>query len=102
MGGINDPLLQIAKELETIALQDEYFVKRKLYPNVDFYSGIMLRAIGIPTSMFTVLFAMARSVGWVSHWREMISEQQLRIGRPRQLYLGPQEKKAREEVHEGQ
>mmetsp|Transcript_41633 Transcript_41633/g.117766 ORF Transcript_41633/g.117766 Transcript_41633/m.117766 type:complete len:153 (+) Transcript_41633:2-460(+) len=75
-------------ELERIALQDEYFTKRKLYPNVDFYTGIMLRAIGIPTSMFTVMFAMSRTVGWVSHWREMVSEGQMRIGRPRQIYGG--------------
>lgn len=86
--GYKTKLLAIAMELERVALEDEYFVKRKLYPNVDFYSGIMLQAIGIPTSMFTVLFAIARSVGWISHWREMISEQQLRIGRPRQLYVG--------------
>merc|ERR1719188_1645079 len=86
---VDDPLLGVAQELERVALEDEYFTQRKLYPNVDYYSGIMLRAIGIPTSMFTVLFAMSRTVGWVSHWYEMIAEGQLRIGRPRQLYAGP-------------
>ena len=84
----NDPLLQIAVELEKIALDDPYFVERKLYPNVDFYSGIVLRAIGIPVTMFTVLFAVARTVGWIAHWREMISDPKQKIGRPRQLYLG--------------
>ncbi|CAD7941385.1 unnamed protein product [Amoebophrya sp. A120] len=83
-----DPHLELAMELERIALSDEYFKKRKLYPNVDFYSGIILRAIGIPTSMFTVMFAMARCVGWCSHWLEMHQEDQMRIGRPRQLYVG--------------
>merc|ERR1712217_562119 len=87
--GINDPLLAVAQALEEIALSDEYFVKRKLYPNVDYYSGILLRAIGIPTSMFTVMFAMARTVGWMSQWNEMITEGQMRITRPRQLYVGP-------------
>merc|ERR1712113_546590 len=82
------PDLQLAQKLEEIALTDEYFIKRKLYPNVDFYSGIVLRAIGIPTDMFTVLFAMSRTVGWVSQWNEMVSEGQMRIGRPRQLYVG--------------
>merc|ERR1719254_159209 len=86
--GVNDPLLEVAQELERIALADEYFTSRKLYPNVDYYSGIMLRAIGIPTSMFTVMFAMSRTVGWVSQWNEMVTEGQLRIGRPRQLYAG--------------
>jgi len=86
--GVEDPLLAVAQELERVALGDEYFVKRKLYPNVDYYSGIMLRSLGIPTSMFTVMFAMSRTVGWVSQWREMVSEGQLRIGRPRQLYVG--------------
>ena len=76
-------------ELEKIALQDEYFVQRKLFPNVDFYSGIILKAMGFPTSMFTVLFAVARTVGWISQWKEMIEEPDLRIGRPRQLYTGP-------------
>jgi len=88
--GVQDPLLEIAQELERIALEDPYFIQRKLYPNVDYYSGIVLRALGIPTSMFTVMFAMSRTVGWVSHWNEMISEKQMRIGRPRQLYAGEQ------------
>ena len=87
--GIDDPMLDVAMELERIALEDEYFVARKLFPNVDFYSGIILRAMGFPTSMFTVLFAVARTVGWVSQWKEMIEEPSLRIGRPRQLYTGP-------------
>lgn len=87
--GVNDPMLDIAMELEKIALEDEYFVERKLYPNVDFYSGIILKAMGFPTSMFTVLFAVARTVGWVSQWKEMMEEPALRIGRPRQLYVGP-------------
>lgn len=88
LGQLNDPLFAIAKELEKIALNDEYFIKRKLYPNVDFYSGIMLRAMGIPTSMYTVLFAVGRSVGWISQWKEMIECPQQKIGRPRQLYIG--------------
>jgi citrate synthase len=87
--GVNDPALEVAMELERIALSDEYFVSRKLYPNVDFYSGIILRAIGIPTSMFTCIFALARTVGWISHWNEMIGEPDQKIGRPRQLYIGP-------------
>ena len=87
LGIEDDPLLQIAKRLEQIALEDEYFIERKLYPNVDFYSGIILKAIGIPTSMFTVIFAMARTVGWIAHWHEMHSGP-YRIGRPRQLYTG--------------
>jgi citrate synthase len=87
--GIRDePLLDLAMELERIALEDEYFVERKLFPNVDFYSGIILQAIGFPTSMFTVLFAVARTVGWVAQWNEMIEDPQQRIGRPRQLYVG--------------
>ena len=85
--GINDPQLALAMELERIALSDEYFVKRNLYPNVDFYSGIILKAIGIPTAMFTVIFALARTVGWISHWIEMHSAP-YKIGRPRQLYTG--------------
>jgi len=85
---VNDPLLDVAMELERIALEDEYFIERKLYPNVDFYSGIILKAIGIPTSMFTVIFALSRTVGWISHWHEMLSEDSQRIGRPRQLYTG--------------
>ena len=87
--GIRDePLLELAMELERIALEDEYFVEKKLYPNVDFYSGIILRAMGIPTSMFTVLFALARTVGWVAQWKEMIGDPTQKIGRPRQLYTG--------------
>ena len=75
-------------ELERIALEDPYFVEKKLYPNVDFYSGIVLRALGIPTDMFTAIFALARSVGWIAQWDEMISDPELKIGRPRQLYQG--------------
>ncbi len=90
--GINDPRLELAMELERIALEDDYFVQRKLFPNVDFYSGIILKAMGFPTSMFTVLFAVARTVGWISQWKEMIEEPSLRIGRPRQLYTGPSER----------
>jgi citrate synthase len=89
LGIKNEPLLEMAIEMERIALSDEYFVQRKLYPNVDFYSGIILRAMGIPTSMFTVLFAVARTVGWISQWKEMIEDPSQRIGRPRQLYTGP-------------
>ena len=85
--GINDPQLALAMELERIALNDPYFVERKLYPNVDFYSGIILKAIGIPTEMFTVIFALGRTVGWISHWLEMHSAP-YKIGRPRQLYTG--------------
>ncbi|MEX1665783.1 citrate synthase [Zhongshania arctica] len=88
LGLENDPLLAIAKRLEQIALEDQYFIDRKLYPNVDFYSGIILKAIGIPTSMFTVIFALGRTPGWIAHWNEMISGS-YRIGRPRQLYTGP-------------
>jgi citrate synthase len=88
--GIKDePLLDLAVELERIALSDDYFVSRKLYPNVDFYSGIILKAMGIPTSMFTVIFAVARTVGWVSQWKEMVEDPSQRIGRPRQVYTGP-------------
>jgi citrate synthase len=87
--GIKDePLLDMAMEMERIALTDEYFIQRKLYPNVDFYSGIILKAMGIPTSMFTVIFAVARTVGWVSQWKEMIEDPSQRIGRPRQMYTG--------------
>jgi len=85
---IDDPLLDVAMELERIALEDPYFVDKKLYPNVDFYSGIVLRAMGIPTSMFTVMFAIARTVGWISHWKEMLDQPGQKIGRPRQLYTG--------------
>lgn len=86
--GIDDPLLEVGQELERIALEDEYFVEKRLYPNVDFYSGIILKAMGFPTEMFTVLFALARTVGWVSQWNEMISDPVQKIGRPRQLYTG--------------
>ena len=86
--GVHDPLLELAQELERIALEDPYFVERKLFPNVDFYSGIILKAMGFPEEMFTVLFAVARTVGWVSQWTEMIEEPSHRIGRPRQLYTG--------------
>jgi citrate synthase len=91
--GISDPRLELAMELERIALEDEYFVDRKLFPNVDFYSGIILSAMGFPEEMFTVLFAVSRTVGWVSQWKEMIEEPSLRIGRPRQLYNGPTQRK---------
>jgi citrate synthase len=87
LGHENDPLLKIAKRLEQIALEDPYFIEKKLYPNVDFYSGIILKALGIPTNMFTVIFATGRTVGWLAHWHEMISNP-YRIGRPRQLYTG--------------
>lgn len=86
--GIKDPLLDIAIELERIALSDEYFVSKKLFPNVDFYSGIIYKALGIPTSLFTVIFAVARSAGWVAQWKEMIEDPAFKIGRPRQLYTG--------------
>ena len=89
LGKPDNPLLELAQRLEEIALKDEYFVERKLYPNVDFYSGIIYSALGIPRSMFTVMFAIARTVGWVAHWQEMISDPAMRIGRPRQLYTGP-------------
>ncbi|WMC12364.1 citrate synthase [Oceanimonas pelagia] len=95
---IEDPLLDVAMELERIALSDEYFVERKLYPNVDFYSGIILKAIGIPTSMFTVIFALARTVGWMSHWNEMMSDPKQKIGRPRQLYTGAAEREFKTQV----
>ncbi len=89
MGRVDNPLLELALRLEEVALKDEYFIARKLYPNVDFYSGIIYSALGIPRSMFTVMFAIARTVGWVAHWQEMISDPSMRIGRPRQLYTGP-------------
>ena len=88
LGIKDDPLLDVAMELERIALSDEYFIERKLYPNVDFYSGITLKAMGFPVSMFTVLFAVARTVGWISQWKEMIQDPAQKIGRPRQLYIG--------------
>ena len=87
--GIDDPLLHVAMELEKIALSDPYFIERKLYPNIDFYSGITLRAMGFPASMFTVLFALARTAGWISQWKEMFEDPQRKIARPRQLYTGP-------------
>ncbi len=92
MGRTDTPLFDLALQLEEIALKDEYFIEKNLYPNVDFYSGIIYRALGIPTSMFTVMFAIGRSVGWVAHWREMITEPNARIARPRQLYRGPSER----------
>ncbi|HEY1607434.1 MAG TPA: citrate synthase [Allosphingosinicella sp.] len=87
--GVDDPVFDVARALEHIALNDEYFIEKKLYPNVDFYSGVVLSAIGFPTSMFTALFALARTVGWVAQWNEMISDPEQKIGRPRQLYTGP-------------
>ncbi len=89
LGRTDTPLFDLALKLEEIALKDDYFVEKNLYPNVDFYSGIIYRALGIPTSMFTVMFAIARTVGWVTHWREMNTDPETRIGRPRQLYTGP-------------
>jgi citrate synthase len=88
LGIKDDPLLDVAMELERIALSDEYFIEKKLYPNIDFYSGITLKAMGFPTTMFTVLFALARTVGWVAQWNEMVEDPSQRIGRPRQLYVG--------------
>jgi citrate synthase len=88
LGVRNDPLLQVAMELERIALTDPYFIEKKLYPNIDFYSGITLKALGFPTSMFTALFALARTVGWIAQWAEMIEDPSQKIGRPRQLYIG--------------
>jgi citrate synthase len=87
--GLKDDLLEVAVQLEKIALEDEYFIEKKLYPNIDFYSGITLKALGFPTSMFTVLFALARTVGWIAQWAEMIEDPSQKIGRPRQLYIGP-------------
>ena len=92
LGVENNPLLQVAQELEHIALTDDYFISRKLYPNVDFYSGIILEAIGFPTSMFTAIFALSRTVGWIAQWKEMIADPQKKIGRPRQLYHGSPER----------
>jgi citrate synthase len=88
LGLEDDPLFKIAMELEKVALEDEYFINKRLYPNVDFYSGIVLRALGIPTNMFTAIFAMARTVGWVAQWNEMVADPETKIGRPRQLYTG--------------
>ena len=93
LGQQDEPLLKIAMELERIALNDEYFIERKLYPNVDFYSGIIYRALGIPTALFTVLFAVARTAGWVAQWKEMIEDPSMKIGRPRQLYIGSEPRK---------
>ena len=91
--GIKDePLLDLAMELERIALEDEYFVDRKLFPNVDFYSGIIFKAMGIPTTMFTALFAVARTVGWIAQWNEMIEDPSQKIGRPRQLFTGSEQR----------
>ena len=87
--GVNDKLLAIALKLEEVALKDPYFIERKLYPNVDFYSGLIYRAIGIPTNMFTVMFALGRLPGWIAHWKEMITNPATKIGRPRQIYTGP-------------
>jgi citrate synthase len=88
VGHGDDPILKVALELEKIALSDDYFIEKKLYPNIDFYSGITLKALGFPTEMFTVLFAIARTVGWIAQWKEMIEDPSQRIGRPRQLYTG--------------
>jgi citrate synthase len=88
IGAKDEPLLEVALELERSALHDDYFIEKKLYPNIDFYSGITLKAMGFPTAMFTVLFAVARTVGWISQWKEMIEDPQQKIGRPRQLYTG--------------
>jgi citrate synthase len=89
LGKRDDPMLKTALELERIALQDDYFIEKKLYPNIDFYSGITLKALGFPTDMFTALFALARTVGWVAQWQEMIEDPEQKIGRPRQIYTGP-------------
>jgi citrate synthase len=86
--GVNDPMLEVALKLEEAALKDDYFIQRKLYPNVDFYSGIIYKALGIPTEMFTVMFAIARTAGWVAHWLEQQTDPDARIGRPRQIYTG--------------
>src|SRR6267143_2065881 len=92
LGQRDDPLLKLAMELERVTLEDDYFIERKLYPNVDFYSGIIFRALGLPPAMFTPVFAVARTVGWVAHWNEMIADPETRIFRPRQLYTGPVER----------
>jgi citrate synthase len=91
--GIKDPLLDLAKGMEEIALKDEYFVSKKLYPNVDFYSGIIYRAMGIPTNMFTVMFALGRLPGWIAHWKEMVEDKDTKIARPRQIYTGDRHRK---------
>jgi citrate synthase len=92
VGHEDDPILKVAMELEKIALSDDYFIEKKLYPNIDFYSGITLKALGFPTEMFTVLFALARTVGWIAQWKEMVEDPSQRIGRPRQLYTGAMER----------
>jgi citrate synthase len=92
LGQRDDPLLELAMELERVVLADDYFIERKLYPNVDFYSGIIFRALGLPVAMFTPVFAVARTVGWVAHWNEMIADTETRLFRPRQLYVGPVER----------
>jgi citrate synthase len=96
IGNTDNKLLQVAKELEKIALNDEYFIEKKLYPNIDFYSGITLSAMGFPTTMFTVLFGLARTVGWLAHWKEMMVDKKTKIGRPRQLYTGPSPREFKE------
>jgi citrate synthase len=90
--GVRDPLLDIALKLEQVALEDDYFIERKLYPNVDFYTGLIYKAMGFPTKMFTVLFAMGRLPGWIAQWREMIEDPATKIGRPRQIYTGEPER----------
>ena len=92
VGKKNDELLKIALELEKIALNDDYFIKKKLYPNIDFYSGITLNAMGFPTEMFVVLFAVARTAGWIAHWKEMYLDPLNKLSRPRQLYVGNEKK----------
>ena len=92
LGIHEDPLLKVALELERIALKDDYFIEKKLYPNIDFYSGITLKALGFPTSMFTALFALARTVGWIAQWKEMVVDPHQKIGRPRQLYTGAKQR----------
>jgi citrate synthase len=87
--GIHDPLLELAKQLEEAALSDDYFIERRLYPNVDFYSGIIMRALGLPDDMFTVIFAIGRLPGWIAHWREVRTNPNAKIDRPRQIYTGP-------------
>ena len=91
---LENRLFDLAKELEYVALNDDYFIDKKLYPNVDFYSGVILKAMGFPISLFTVIFAVARTVGWVSHWNEMVSDENIKIGRPRQLYTGKTHRKS--------
>jgi citrate synthase len=92
LGLHDDPLLELAMELERVVLADDYFIERKLYPNVDFYSGMIFRALGLPPAMFTPVFAVARTVGWMAHWNEMIADPETRLFRPRQLYTGPTER----------